>query len=373
MNNNSNTMIIKNALVVSPDQESIEKSDLYIEDGRLTEELRAAKEEVPVFDAEGCYVAPGFIDLHVHVFKNHAAIAIPADQVGISQGVITVVDAGSTGIRDYPYFEDEVIRQCTTDVKYFLNISRKGLCDGLSELADPDDLMTGSELAAFQKQHGARLAGLKVRMSGSVVKNQGLAPLLYARELADKSGLPIMVHVGNTPPELGDILNVLKKGDIMTHCFHGKKGGVLDFPKEFKAAAQRGVRFDVGHGAASFSYETASRVLKLQPVDFSISTDLYDKNIDTPVGSLMLTMSKFLPMGFTVPDLIRRVTVLPREILGMPPITMIPGDVADLTVFRLVKKQRELVDSEGYKVVCSQYFEPAAAIKEGRRVWQSGV
>lgn len=369
---NNNTMIIKNALVVRPDRESIEKCDLYIEDGRLTEGLRPTKEEVTVFDADGCYVAPGFIDLHVHVFKKHAVIAIPADQVGISQGVITVADAGSTGIRDYPYFEEEVIRQCTTDVKCFLNVSRKGLCDGLSELADPNDLMTGDELAAFQERHGDRLAGLKVRMSGSVVKNQGLAPLLHARELADKSGLPIMVHIGNTPPELGDILNVLKQGDIITHCFHGKKGGLMDFPKEFKAAVQRGVRFDVGHGVASFSYQMASQMLKYQPVDFSISTDLYDKNIETPVGSLMLTMSKFLPMGFTVPDLVRRVTAVPREILGMPPITMIPGDLADLTVFRIVNKRRELVDSEGYKVECSQYFEPAAAIKQGRKVWHSG-
>lgn len=365
---NGNTMIIKNALVVTPNQEAIEKRDLFIIDGRLAEDIGSDKETVPVFDADGCYVAPGFVDLHVHVFKNHAAIAILADQVGISQGVVTVVDAGSTGIRDYPAFEKEIILQSVTDIKFFLNISRRGLCDGLSELADPDDLMTAGELAAFQKQHRNRLAGLKVRMSGSVVKNQGLTPLLYARELADKSRLPLMVHIGNTPPGLGDILNVLKKGDIVTHCFHGKKGGLTDFPREFAAAAQRGVCFDVGHGAASFSYEMVSRVLKLQPVDFSISTDLYDKNIETPVGSLMLTMSKFLPLGFTVSDLVRRVTALPRDILGMPAITMSPGDAADLTVFKIISKQRKLVDSEGYEVVCSQYFEPVAAIKQGKRV-----
>lgn len=370
---NENMMIIQNALVVRPDQKTMEKRTLYIADGKLAENIQPSNEPVSVFDASGCYVAPGFIDLHVHVFKNHAAIGILADQVGISQGVITVVDAGSTGIDDYPAFEKEVILKSVTDVKFFLNISRRGLCSGLSELADPNDLITAKELAAFQAQHRDRLVGLKVRMSGSVVKNQGLAPLKYARELADQSRLPLMVHIGNTPPELGSILNELRQGDIITHCFHGKPGGLADCPNEFAAAVQRGVRFDVGHGTASFSYERVPQVLKLQPIDFSISTDLYDQNFDTPVGSLMRTMSKFLPQGFTVPDLVRRVTVLPREILGMPPITMVPGDAADLTVFRIVEKQRTLVDSEGYQVVCDRYFEPVAAIKQGKRVWNSGL
>ncbi len=365
----NDSMIIKNARVIRPDTGTIQDSDLYIRDGRLVEDITNQDDRIPVLDIHNCFVAPGFVDLHTHVFKDHMKDAITPDEAGITLGVITVVDAGSTGIRDYPIFEQEFINKSTTDVRFFLNIARKGLCDGLSELADPEDLMTADELDAFIKQHGQRLAGLKVRMSSSIVKDQGIAPLLYGRKLADQFGLPLMVHIGNRPPELGEVLNILKRGDIVTHCFHGKKGGITDYPHEFKKAASRGVRFDVGHGTASFSYHKVSEVLKLQPVDFSISTDLYAPNIHKPVGSLMLTMSKFLHMGYSVSDLVRRVTVLPREILRMEPVNMSPGDPADLTVFKIVEKQRKLVDSEGYEIDCNRYLEPVAAIKQGKRVW----
>jgi dihydroorotase len=366
----TNTMIIKHAEVIDPSAGKTQKRDLCILDGRFAE-MPDREEDIPVFDAAGCYAAPGFVDSHVHVFENHAAISIPADQIGIRQGVHTVVDAGSTGVKDYDFFEKEIISRNSTDVRFFLNIARSGLCGGLSELADMDDLMTPEELSRFQKQHGSHIVGLKVRMSGSVVKENGILPLVYARELSDKSGLPLMIHIGNQPPKLNEVLDLLRQGDIVTHCFHGKAGGVPDYPGEFVSAASRGVRFDVGHGSASFSSDTVPRVMGIYPVDFTISTDLYSRNFESPVGSLMDTMTKFLPYGFTVEDLVRRVTDLPRKFLGLSPAAVRVGEPADLTIFRINQGARELVDSEGKAISVTRYFEPVAAIMKGKKVWSN--
>jgi len=118
----TNTMIIKHAEVIDPSAGKTQKRDLCILDGRFAE-MPDREEDIPVFDAAGCYAAPGFVDSHVHVFENHAAISIPADQIGIRQGVHTVVDAGSTGVKDYDFFEKEIISRNSTDVRFFLNIA----------------------------------------------------------------------------------------------------------------------------------------------------------------------------------------------------------------------------------------------------------
>lgn len=353
-------------MVVDAKAKTIQKKDICIAGG-------VYKDFIPdgeVIDLEGCFLSPGFIDMHVHVFEGRTPLGIRADKVGIKQGVLTVVDAGSTGIRDFKTFKAEVIDNNITNVKIFLNIAKKGLCDGLSELADKKDLMTVEELLQFKKAHGEHLVGLKVRMSGSVIKNSGIEPLKHARKLADAAGLPIMVHVGNAPPSLGEILNLLKKGDILTHCFHGKEGGICAYQAEYKSAAKRGVHFDVGHGNASFSYETFPKVMGVRAVDYSISTDIYNSNYETPVGSLMTTMSKFLAAGSTVEELVDKVTTLPATILGLPQEGILSDETANGTIFRLCQNtdKSKLIDSEGVRIASEYIICPVMTMKEGKRV-----
>lgn len=368
MNDN---LIIKQANIVNPASGTMERGTLYIEAGKLTDTL--PEDSATVIDGKNLWAAPGFVDSHAHVFTGSAVISIPADQIGVQQGVLTVVDAGSTGIRDFAEFNKDIIEKSETDVYFFLNIARGGLCDGLQELGDKDNLMTGDELENFIKQHGERLVGLKVRMSGSVLNGSGVAPLKHARMLSDRARLPLCIHIGNPPPALDEILNLLKSGDIVTHSFHGKPGGLADYPTEFRAAAERGVHFDLGHGAASFSLDAMPRVLETCPIDFTISTDLYDKNFLSPVGSLANTMSKLFPLRYTVIDLVRRVTTLPRTYLGLPSRELKPGEPADITLFSLVSGRQDLVDSEGKKIVISQVIKPEASIKKGRKVWADGI
>ena len=64
----SSSLLIKNGTVVDPSQSLNARRDLFIREGRiaaLDESIKA--EDVEIFDAAGLIVAPGFIDLHVHL------------------------------------------------------------------------------------------------------------------------------------------------------------------------------------------------------------------------------------------------------------------------------------------------------------------
>ena len=217
------------------------------------------------------------------------------------------------------------------------------------------------------------MVGLKVRMSTSVVGGNGMEPLARARELADKAGLPIMVHIGNAPPPLGAVLDMLQKGDIVTHSFHGKPGGLSDFSREFLKAAERGVHFDVGHGASSFSYEKVPEIIDICDIDYSISTDIYATNYETPVGSLFETMSKFLPLGLSISEVVRKTTTLPASVLNIPKDNLNPGSKANISLFTVAPNEKTLVDSEGYKIKPKEILKPLGLIKGGKVVWKIGL
>jgi len=364
------SLILKNVIVVDPKKNEMQKKDVFIDpQGFLCDERDIGK-GFSVIDAEGLYGAPAFIDMHVHVYDGPTTLGINADKAGVKQGVLTVVDAGSTGINNYSAFLEQVINKNETKVKFFLNIAKKGLCESLSELADLSDLMSLEELLNFKKAHGEHMVGVKVRMSSSVLKGNGLSPLLHAVEICNKAELPIMVHIGNAPPSLGEVLNTMRKGDVITHCFHGKTGGLSDYKEEFLSAAKRGVYFDVGHGNASFSFEKVSEILELCDIDYSISSDIHSASFANPVGSLMETMSKFLPFGAGIPELVRKVTDLPASMLNLNMNNLNAGSEANISLFTL-EPAKALIDSEGYEIKPKKMLKPFGLIKKGKVVWKS--
>ena len=357
-------MVLQNVQVIDPWQGTITRRNLSIADGVISDDPDANGVSI---DAQDLYVAPGFIDLHAHVFglDNPRGIAsVPADTIGTSQGVTLVVDAGSTGIDNYPRLANAYPHQ--TDIKFFVNVSRYGLQEGLSELADVNNLMSLSELERFKEHYGQDLVGIKVRMSASVVQAAGVQPLVHARALSSATGLPLMVHIGNAPPALDIILNLLQTGDIVTHYMHGKAGGILDYPHEYQAAASRGVRFDIGHGSSSFSFATARALLRDSDVSFSISTDLYKHNLVQPVGSLALCMSKFLTLGMDLLSCVQAVTSLPASYIGIDRPTLAHGQPANLTLFKVLTGeqagQTTLTDSEGQSLQATGLIVPYGVI-----------
>ncbi|MFI8714961.1 amidohydrolase/deacetylase family metallohydrolase [Brevibacillus brevis] len=372
-------LLIRNGRVIDPSQNLNGHYDLAIREGRIVGLYEKGKttndqgmylESKETIDAEGYVVTPGLIDLHAHVFPTKTSLGVAADRVGVEQGVTTVVDAGSVGLWSFDAFLEEAVHPSVTRVLAFLNISGDGLCTGGGELADMSRLTPREAVALIRKQPTVR--GIKARMSGSVVKQNGLQPLLVAKEAAREAGVPMMVHIGNAPPKLTEILPLLDQGDVVTHAFHGKKGGMFDergeLIPEAQDALERGVLLDIGHGEASFSFQTLRHAQAQGITPHVISTDVHQRNIDGPVHSLTHTLTKFLAMGYALDEVIAASTYAPARILGLENEigTLKVGACADVSILQLKKERTMLTDSEQETLETMQRVVAYQAITSGR-------
>ena len=367
-------ILIRNGTVLDPSQHLRGKYDVAVSEGKITglykpEQIPAELEPKEVLDASDAFVTPGLIDMHTHVFEGGTALGIHADSVGVRQGVTTVVDAGSSGVDTFEEFVKKAVEGNTTQVLAWINIAREGLGSGLSELANLENLAPKETIELIRQNKLIR--GIKVRMSGSVLKGSGLKPLMIAKIAAQEANVPLMVHVGNAPPALGEILDILGKGDVMTHAFHGKPGGIIDSKGELipqaRGALQRGVLFDIGHGSASFSFTTMKWAKELGIKPYSISTDIHMRNLDGPVNSLTSTLSKFLALGFSLEEVIEASTLAPAKAIGLSDEigTLRTGTVADISVISIKKGTIIFTDSDGNELVGQQLLQSNFTIRAG--------
>ncbi|WP_407283780.1 amidohydrolase/deacetylase family metallohydrolase [Raoultella planticola] len=346
-------------------------TDIAIQDGKIAAlgEISASARKTVALDGR-YYVSAGWIDSHVHCYPKSPIYHDQPDSIGIATGVTTVIDAGSTGADDIDDFY-QLTRAAATDVYALLNISRVGLI-AQNELANMANIDADAVKQAVTR-HPDFIVGLKARMSSSVVGENGITPLERAKAIQQENGdLPLMVHIGNNPPNLDEIAERLSAGDIITHCYNGKPNRILTPEGELRAsitrALQRGVRLDVGHGTASFSFEVARRAIALGILPHSISSDIYCRNrIDGPVRSLALVMSKFLAIGMTLPQVIDCVTVnaaLGLRLKSKGQLTV--GYDADLTLFTVQHAPTLLVNAEKESLQADNILVPLAAIRAGK-------
>jgi len=346
-------------------------TDIAIQDGKIAAlgEISAPSHKTIELDGN-YYVSAGWIDSHVHCYPNSPIYHDQPDSVGIATGVTTVIDAGSTGADDVDDFY-QLTRQAATDVYALLNISRVGLI-AQNELANMANIDADAVKQAVQR-HPDFIVGLKARMSSSVVGENGITPLERAKAIQQQNGdLPLMVHIGNNPPNLDEIAELLSSGDIITHCYNGKPNRILTPEGELRGsivrALRRGVRLDVGHGTASFSFEVARRAIAMGILPDTISSDIYCRNrIDGPVRSLALVMSKFLAIGMTLPQVIACVTSQAADGLRLSRKGRLEvGYDADLTLFTLASTPTLLVDAEKESLQADKILLPLAAIRAGK-------
>lgn len=296
------------------------------------------------------YISSGWIDMHVHAFPEFDPYGDDIDEIGYKLGVTTIIDAGSTGAdRIHDLFSNS--KRAKTNVFAFLNISQIGLqqIDELSNLS----WLNEEELLKAVKKHKDFIVGLKARVSKSVVGDNGIEPLKMARQFSQATDLPLMVHIGSGPPDINDILDLLEKDDVITHYLNGKANNLFDdngkpLPKLLQAI-ERGVQLDVGHGNASFSFQTAQQAKEHGILFDTISTDIYRKNrLHGPVYSMANVLTKFLILGYSLKEVINAVTVNAAKWLNKPSLGRISaGDIANLTLFSVEDDAITLLDSEG--------------------------
>lgn len=313
------------------------------------------------------FISAGWIDIHTHCYERLEIYKDYPDEVGIKSGVTTVVDTGTTGALDIEKFYEDT-KKYKTNVYALINIAKQGITsqDELSNMMNIDE----DELKNAVKKYKDFVVGIKARMSKSVVISNGIEPLKLAKRIKKELNLPMMVHFGSSPPTIEDILGYMEKGDILTHIYNGKPNGILKGNKikeEIIEARERGIILDVGHGTESFSMDVAMKAKDEGLFPDTISTDIYIKNrINGPVYSLSTTMEKFIYMGYSLEDIINKVTKNAANAINLKNKGLIKeGYDADLTIFDVVNEEKELQDSLNKSVITNTSIKPRAVVING--------
>jgi dihydroorotase len=369
-------LVIANGDVVDPSQRLRGKRDIGIKNGQVAAIAAgiAADRAVQRIDAGGRLVTPGLVDLHTHLMP-HIGIGLPADElVGIT-AVTTAISAGDAGANTFGAFTHWARPQTRTRLYAFVHIASIGLAGGLApgELLNIDYAIVDACTKAVAENADVVL-GVKVRITDSVVGQNGLEPLRRAIRAATMAGpqFRVMCHIGAAPGSMSDLLDLLRPGDILTHAYSGAGNNIVQNGQLLpaaKAAKARGVIFDVGHGGGSFDYTVCEPAMQQGAPPDTISSDLHAVSINTPgYPTLPNVMSKFLGLGLPLEEVVARATWEPAKIIGRVPGlgTLMVGAPADISIFDLVDGPTEFVDTRNNKRSGTKKLVPWLTVKGGR-------
>ncbi|HEY7602147.1 MAG TPA: amidohydrolase/deacetylase family metallohydrolase [Methylomirabilota bacterium] len=329
-----------------------------------------------VVDVSGAYVAPGLIDLHAHAFIAGHDLGIETDAVCSSTGVTTLCDAGSTGAANFAGLREYVMARVETRVLAFVHVAAIGLTHVAIgehcylEYSDPD------MAAGVAREHRDVVLGVKVRIQKEVVAQHGLEPLRRGIRAADAAGVPVIVHVNNPPVEYGEVLALLRPGDIVSHFLHGRGSGILDGEGRLKdavvAARRRGVVFDVAHGRNHVNFPVARRALEQGFQPDTISSDLTRPGRAGVVRDLPTTLSKFLSLGMPLADVVRAATAAPARAIGRSGGlgALVPGAAGDAAVFAVDEGRFPYQDADGNVLEGAKRWAPRLTVRAGRVWWR---
>jgi dihydroorotase len=369
-------LVIAGGTVLDPGQKLSGKMDVGIKNGQIAAIAPsiAADRSLQRIDVAGRLVTPGLIDLHTHLVP-HLGLGLPADElVGIT-ATTTAVSAGDAGWHTLGNLLHTAIPQSRTRIFGFVHIASIGLAGGLApgEMLNIDYAnVDGCAKAVSENPH--TILGVKVRITDSVVGQNGLEPLRRAIKAATLAGpsFRVMCHIGAAPGSLADLLDLLRPGDILTHAYSGAgnnivQGGML-LPAAL-AAKQRGVMFDVGHGGGSFDYTVCEPAMQQGAVPDTISSDIHAVSINTPgYPTLPNVMSKLLNLGLSLEDVVAKTTLEPAKLIGRVPGlgTLQIGAPADVAVFDVVDGAVEFVDTRNNKRAGNRRLVPFLTVRGGR-------
>jgi dihydroorotase len=376
-------ILLKGGHVIDPKNNIDSQMDVGIANGKI---LKVAA-EIPVnsakkvVDVRGMYVTPGLIDIHTHVFVGSNSgfadgfSSVSPDDFTFKAGITTVVDAGTSGWRNFPVFKKQVIDRSQTRILAFLNIAGSGMTGFPSEedINDMDSRMTSLVI----QQYPDIIVGVKI----GHYRGSDWTPFDRALEAGRITNLPLIVECHLPQLPLEGILARMRPGDIYTHsfctasdrtCLLDEQGRVRPYVLE---AQKKGIRFDVGHGGGMFHFNVAIPALKQGLLPNSFGSDLHRFSMNSGMKNMLDIMSKFLNMGMNIEDIIFRATwnsaqSVKRDDLG----NLSEGTEADVAVLSIRKGSFGFIDTGGNKLEGDRKLEAELTIRAGKIVWdQNGI
>jgi len=368
-------LVIKGGHVIDPRNNINAVMDVGLRDGRVAAVAANISGGSRTIEAAGLYVTPGLIDLHTHLFHSTGIKdawagdqSIQPDAFGFRTGVTTMVDAGSSGWRNFETFRHTVIDRARTRVLALINIAGFGMITDIVEQGD----FNPKEVARLAAKHKDVVVGVK----SAHYQKPDWESVDRAIEAGKMAGTPIMVDFGyflRERPYWQLVTQRLRKGDISTHCFRGPvpwvdaQGKLYPYLGE---ARRRGVIFDVGHGGGSFVFRNAAPAIAQGFHPDTISTDLHTGSMNAGMMDMPTTMSKCLAMDMPLPDVVRASTWKPAQVIGREELGHLSvGAAADVAVWRLLDGDFTFVDASGAGMRGKRRLVCELTLREGRIAW----
>ncbi|ADK16520.1 MULTISPECIES: metallo-dependent hydrolase [Clostridium] len=364
-------LIVRNGYLLDPATGNKGKHIVAVKDDKIADYSQDGQ-AIQTINAKGCYVFPGLIDFHTHIYEG-SDFGVSPDLL-LANGVTAAVDAGSTGCVNFEMFYKNSMMNSKLKIKAFLNVSSIGQPGaGIDEPLDPK-LFQKDLIRSLIRKYKGTILGLKIRFSKNTVGGLGTKPLEETLKLAQELGVPVCVHTTNPPIDAAELVSMLRKGDIYCHIYHGTGSTLLEedgtIKPAFLDAAKRGVIFDCANGRFNLDYKVAKQSISNKFLPDIISTDTTKVTLNVPaqVKSLPFVMSKYLSFGMSLEDVLKTVTVNPAKLMGMEGKigTLKKGAYADITICKIVDKKVVFSDSKGATHEGNQLIVPVLTIENGR-------
>jgi len=372
-------LLLRNGQLIDPKNSINGKMDIAVLDGKVAKVAASipSNQAKKIIDVTGLIVTPGLIDIHTHVFVGgkpetfaDGFLSVSPDDFTLKSGVTTVVDAGTSGWRNFPVFKEHVIDKSRTRVLAFLNIAGNGMTGSPPEqdVNDMDAYMT----SLVVKKNPEIIVGVKI----GHYEGADWAPFDRAIDAAAKSNTPLFVECHLPQFSLEDQLKKMRPGDIITHSFEkiDERMPVIDEQGKLRSfvidAQKRGVLFDLGHGGAGFWFSVAVPAMKQGLAPNSFGSDLHRFSMNAGMKDMMNIMSKYMAMGMSLQEVVERATwnaakAIHRNDLG----SLTEGNVADIAVFRIREGNFGYTDAGGNVINGTKKLEAELTVRNGKVVW----
>lgn len=373
-------LLLKNGVLIDIKNTIHAKNDIAIKDGKIAAIATSitSSDATKTIDLKGMIVSPGLVDIHTHVFvgSNTETFAnginsVSPDDFTLRAGITTVVDAGTSGYKNFPVFKSQVIDKSKTRILAFINIAGNGMT-GNALQEDPHEMDVDSTHSLIQK-YPNDIVGVKI---GHVENSSTWDPFDRALAVCDKADRPLFVECHLPHYTLEEQLNKMRPGDIITHSYEKVKerASVIDDQGKLRPyvlqAKEKGVLFDLGHGGAGFWYSEAFPAIKQGLVVNSFGTDMHRFSVNAGMKDMLNVMSKFMAMGLTLEEVIARSTSMPAKSIQRDDIgNLTIGNTADIAVLSTRKGSFGYFDAGGNKIEGKQKLECEMTIRNGQIVW----